>query len=237
MVTGAGGGLGRASSVQFANEGARVAVLDVAEDRARETAELAGNGARPYVCDVTDLGNVEAVVKAVATEMGRPRVLVNNAGIGGFYKTHEADPDTWTRIIAVNLTGSYNMARTVIPHLLDGGGVIVNICSTASFIGQPYSAAYCASKGGLVQLTRALAAEYVSDGIRVVGVAPGGMATEMIKSWRPPEGVDNKFLFRLMSKMGASTPEQVARSVVYLASDEADYVTGAVLSVDGGVTL
>ncbi len=237
VVTGAGSGLGRASAVQFASEGARVAVLDIAEEGGRETAELAGNGARAYVCDVTDLTSVERVVAAVAEELGRPQVLVNNAGIGGFFRTHEADPSTWARIIAVNLTGAYHMVRTVVPHMLDGGGVIVNICSTASYVGQPYSAAYCASKGGMVQLTRSLAAEYVGDGIRVVGVAPGGMATDMLKSWRPPEGVDTKFLFRLMSQLGASTPDQVARSVVYLASDEADYVTGAVLSVDGGVTL
>ena len=130
-------------------------------------------------------------VDAAVDDLGRPSVLVNCAGIGKFANAHDMAFEDWSRIIAVNLTGTFLMAQAVLPHLLEGGGNIVNIASNAGLMGQPYSAAYCASKGGVVQLTRALAEEYLRRGVRVNCIAPGGMATPLQKSFRQlPEGAD-----------------------------------------------
>jgi meso-butanediol dehydrogenase/(S,S)-butanediol dehydrogenase/diacetyl reductase len=151
--------------------------------------------------------------------------------------THEMSFEDWSRIIGVNLTGSFLMAQAVLPYLLDGGGNIVNIASTAGIIGQPYSAAYCASKGGVVQLTKALADEYLGRHVRVNAVAPGGMSTPMIENFGLPEGADPLKIAKLMTPLGMSQPEEVAALVAFVASDEGRYITGAILSIDGGITI
>jgi NAD(P)-dependent dehydrogenase (short-subunit alcohol dehydrogenase family) len=145
--------------------------------------------------------------------------------------------EEWQRIIDVNLTGSFLMAQAVLPHLLEGGGNIVNVASNAGLMGQPYSAAYCASKGGVVQLTRALAEEYLRRGVRVNAVAPGGIATPMQSSFQLPEGADRKALHKVISPLGNSEPEEVAGLVAFIASQEGRYMTGAIVSIDGGLTI
>jgi NAD(P)-dependent dehydrogenase (short-subunit alcohol dehydrogenase family) len=139
-------------------------------------------------------------------------------------------------MIAVNLTGTYFVTRATLPALLDGGGAIVNVASTAGIIGSAYSAAYCASKGGVVMLTKALAMEYADKGIRVNAVAPGGVQTPLLAKFSLPEGADFKHLYRIMSRMGYCQPEQIAAAIAFLASDESNYTTGAILPIDGGIT-
>ncbi len=238
VVTGAGSGLGRATARLLAAEGAKVAVLDLATDAAEEVAaELVGSGAaaKAYSVDVSDAGSVEAAVDALAGDLGRPQLLVNSAGIGGFARSEEEDPGRWAAIIAVNLTGTFLMCRYTLPFLLDGGGAIVNIASNAGIMGQPFSAAYCASKGGVVNLTRALAVEYVDRGVRVNCVAPGGMRTPLTKGFRLPEGADLDVLRPVMSRIGVSEPEEVAECIAYVASDDARYMIGSIVSIDGGL--
>ncbi|MEP6625208.1 MAG: SDR family NAD(P)-dependent oxidoreductase [Acidimicrobiia bacterium] len=238
IVTGAGSGLGRATAALFAAEGAKVAVVDLMEDTAKAAADeitAAGGTAAAYAADVSDAGSVEAAVAAVASDLGRPEVLVNSAGIGGFAKSEEESPDRWGSIIGVNLTGTFLMCRFTLPYLLDGGGTIVNIASNAGLMGQPYSAAYCASKGGVVNLTRALAVEYVDQGVRVNCVAPGGMRTPLTKGFRLPEGADFDVLRPVMSRIGVSEPEEVAECIAYVASDTARYMIGSIISIDGGL--
>ena len=238
IVTGAGSGLGRATATLFAAEGARVAVVDLAEETARDTAAAivaAGGVASAYSADVSDVAGVRACVEAAATDLGRPQVLVNSAGIGGFAKSHEESPDRWASIIGVNLTGTFLMCRFTLPYLLDGGGTIVNIASNAGLMGQPYSAAYCASKGGVVNLTRALAVEYLDQGVRVNCVAPGGMRTPLTKGFRLPEDADFDVLRPIMSRIGVSEPEEVAECIAYVASDTARYMIGSIISIDGGL--
>ncbi len=238
IVTGAGSGLGRATAALFAAEGAKVAVVDLMEDTARDAAEeitAAGGTARAYAADVSDAGSVEAAVTAVAQDLGRPVVLVNSAGIGGFAKSEEESPERWASIIGVNLTGTFLMCRFTLPYLLDGGGTIVNIASNAGIMGQPYSAAYCASKGGVVNLTRALAVEYIDQGVRVNCVAPGGMRTPLTKGFRLPEDADFDVLRPVMSRIGVSEPEEVAECIAYVASDTARYMIGSIISIDGGL--
>ncbi|MGZ4737284.1 MAG: SDR family NAD(P)-dependent oxidoreductase [Acidimicrobiia bacterium] len=238
VVTGAGSGLGRATARLLASEGAKVAVLDLATDAAETVAtELTDSGATAaaYTVDVSDSGSVQAAVDAVAADIGRPQLLVNSAGIGGFARSEEEDPNRWAAIIAVNLTGTFLMCRYSLPFLLDGGGVIVNIASNAGIMGQPFSAAYCASKGGVVNLTRALAVEYLDRGVRVNCVAPGGMRTPLTKGFRLPEDASVDLLRPVMSRIGVSEPEEVAQCIAYVASDDARYMIGSIISIDGGL--
>jgi NAD(P)-dependent dehydrogenase (short-subunit alcohol dehydrogenase family) len=240
VVTGAGSGLGRATALRLAGEGAAVACLDIVEDGAEKTAAQvaeAGGTARPVRVDVADPASVKEAV-ASATALGRPQLLVNCAGIGKFAHTTEMPFEDWQRIIGVNLTGTFLMCQATLPHLLDGGGVIVNIASNAGLMGQPYSAAYCASKAGVVNLTKALAVEFITRGVRVNCVAPGGIDTPLQASFAQfPEGVNWKEFRKFMSPLGNSTPEEIASTIAYLASDEARYVVGAIVSVDGGLTI
>ena len=155
------------------------------------------------------------------------------AGIGGFFNTAEMPLDRWERILAVNLTGPFLICRATLPYLLEHGGSIVNVASNTALMGQAYSAAYCASKAGLLMFSKALAAEYLSRGVRVNVVAPGGVDTPLLGAFELPEGGDGDQLNRMMSPMGFSTPAEIAASVAFLASDESPYTTGAVLSVDG----
>ncbi len=240
VVTGAGSGLGRAVAVRLAAEGAAVAALDVAEENLAETvASVTADGgtAVAYPCDVTSEGAVTDTVAAVIDRLGPPRVVCNVAGIGGFYRTEEMPVERWQAILGVNLTGPFLVCRATLPSLLDQGGSIVNVASNTALMGQSYSAAYCASKAGLLMFSKALAAEYLARGVRVNVVAPGGMDTPLIGSFSLPEGADFAELSKIMSPMGFATPAEVAASVAFLASDESSYTTGSVLSVDGGLTI
>jgi NAD(P)-dependent dehydrogenase (short-subunit alcohol dehydrogenase family) len=239
VVTGAGSGLGRATAHRFGDERAAVAALDLDADAAEKTtAEIGerGGSARAYQVDVTDPDAVKTTMDAVAADLGRPQVLVNSAGIGGFAHTVDETYERWSAILGVNLTGTFLMCQAALPHLLEGGGAIVNVASNAGLMGQPYSAAYCASKGGVVNLTRALSLEYLRRGVRVNAVAPGGMNTPMIAGFTMPEGVNLKEFARVTSPIGAAEPEELAGLIAYIASDDARYMVGSIVSMDGGIT-
>jgi NAD(P)-dependent dehydrogenase (short-subunit alcohol dehydrogenase family) len=239
VVTGAGSGLGRATAHRFGDEGAAVAAVDLDVDAAEKTvAEIGerGGSARAYQVDVTDPAAVKSTVDSVAADLGRPQVLVNSAGIGGFAHTVDETYERWSAILGVNLTGTFLMCQAALPHMLEGGGAIVNVASNAGLMGQPYSAAYCASKGGVVNLTRALSVEYVKRGVRVNAVAPGGMNTPMIAGFSMPEGVNLKEFARVTSPLGYAEPEEVAGVIAYIASDDSRYMTGSIVSFDGGIT-
>jgi NAD(P)-dependent dehydrogenase (short-subunit alcohol dehydrogenase family) len=240
IVTGAGSGLGRATAERLAAEGARVACLDIAEGPAQETAALIGGGAAAFACDVSDPVSVAAAVDAAAKELGGIDLAVTCAGIGKLANSHEQPFEEWSRIVGVNLTGTFLVAQAALRHMLEGGGGrIVTVASNAGLMGQPFSAAYCASKGGVVNLTRALADEYIKRNITVNCVAPGGMETPLQGAFASsiPEGASWKDLRKSMTPMGNSAPEEVASVIAFVASDEARYMTGSVVSIDGGLTL
>lgn len=233
--------MGRATAERLAAEGARVACLDLMPATAEATAAgitSSGGTAIAISCDVSDPASVSTAVRAAADSLGAPVVLVNCAGIGRFANSHEMPHETWSRIVAVNLTGTFLMCQAALRYMLDGGGVIVNLASSAGLMGQPYSAAYCASKGGVIQLTRALADEYVGRGIRVNAVAPGGIDTPMQTSfYELPEGADGRRLAKLRTPLGMGEPAEVARLIAFIASDDGRYMTGAIIPIDGGITV
>jgi len=249
VVTGAASGIGRATAQRLAAEGAVVAGLDINQEGLDETVRLisaalsgvhAGEPAGravAYRCDVTSEDSVNAAVTAVATDLGAPSVLCNVAGIGGFFHTMDMPVERWQEIVAVNLTGPFLMCRATLPYLIEQGGAIVNISSNTGLTGQAYTAAYCSSKAGVLMLSKALAAEYVSQGVRVNTVAPGPTDTAIIASFDLPEGADGKQLYKMMTPMGYATPAEMAASIAFLASDDSPFTTGAVLSVDGGLSV
>jgi NAD(P)-dependent dehydrogenase (short-subunit alcohol dehydrogenase family) len=238
LVTGAASGIGRATAILLATEGASVACLDITETGLKETLDalrtLGGQGLA-IQCDVSDEHSVHDAVSE-ALGLGRIEVVANVAGIGGFHNAHDVPVERWLKIIGVNLTGTFLTTRASLPSLLDGGGSVVNVASTAGLIGSAYSAAYCASKGGVVMLTKALAVEYADKGVRFNAVAPGGVLTPLLSDFGLPEGGDPKHLFKIMSRMGYCKPEEVAASIAFLASEESRYTTGAILPIDGGIT-
>src|SRR5580700_7891177 len=235
IVTGAGSGIGRATARRLAAEGAAVACLDLAEEAIKavaaeinEEAADAGGRAVALRCDVTDETAVADAVAQSKAELGEVTNLCNIAGIGGFAHTPEQSLSGWDKIIAVNLTGTFLMCRAVLPGMIEHGGAIVNTVSSAGIKGQPYSAAYCASKGGVLMLTKALAVEYMGRGVRVNGVAPGGVDTPIVHDFALPENADFTLIQRAMTPLGYAYPHEMAGAFAYLGSDEAAYATGTI---------
>jgi NAD(P)-dependent dehydrogenase (short-subunit alcohol dehydrogenase family) len=236
LVTGAASGIGRATVARLATEGARVFGVDVAREALAAVRDGLSPGAEVEtgVCDVTDEAAVDATVAACVARFGRLDVLVNVAGILRFDHFHELRTEDWNRILAVNLTGTFFMCRAAIPHLLETRGNIVNVSSTAALGGQPWAAAYAASKGGVLSLTRTIAVDYLKQGVRANCICPGDVDTPMRGVFRLPEGADPKLLHRVMSPFGPGSPASVAGVIAMLASDDAAHITGEDIRIDGG---
>ena len=237
VVTGAGSGIGRGVAERMAAEGANVACLDLNLENAQATASAIGGNAIAIACDVSSWAQAEAAVNETTTKFGQVDVLCNVAGIGGFDKSDDVDPARFDKIVSVNLNGTFYMCRAVLPQMVARGhGVIINTASTAGLMGQPWSAAYCASKGGVSALTRALATEYDTP-IRINAVAPGGVETALYTQFIPPADADYGRM-RKMSRdnVQIGSPAELASLYAYLGSDEARYVTGTTVVMDGGIT-
>jgi NAD(P)-dependent dehydrogenase (short-subunit alcohol dehydrogenase family) len=239
LVTGGASGIGRATAERFAEEGARVACTDIDVAGLAETVERiekAGGRALAIESDVADVDSARAAVAACVETLGKPNILCNVAGIGGFVRTEDLSVELWERILGVNLNGAFYMSHACLPYLLEcHGNNIVNVASLAGLIGQAYCAAYCASKWGMVGLTKAMAVEYVKRGLRVNCICPGGVQTAILASFVPPENADPGLLGRLALTGGFTQPEEIAEGIAYLASDAAGSVTGVALPIDRGV--
>ena len=235
FVTGAGSGLGRATASLFADEGGRVFGVDVNEDGLRETLATIrdADGCR---CDVADMTSVQEAVGRAVAAFGRLDVLVNAAGIGRAARLEEIDEAEWARILSVNLTGPFNTTRAAMPHLLRQRGNIVNVASTAGMRGQAYAAHYAASKAGLINFTRSVALEFVSRGVRANCIAPAGIVSPLIRNFIPRPDFEPSLVAYYSPPIPhqMSRPEDMAKTIAFLASDDVPMITGAVLVADWG---
>jgi meso-butanediol dehydrogenase / (S,S)-butanediol dehydrogenase / diacetyl reductase len=239
LITGGASGMGAASARLFAERGAEVVIVDVNGPLARSVAVEIGAGA-PVTGDVSDSAFCDGAVAAALGRHGRLDVLVNAAGII-FRASGEATPDeAWRRVMSVNVDGVFFMSRAAVRVMKPrGGGAIVNFGSIWGGIGSAGVAAYCASKGAVHNLTRAMALDHARDGIRINAICPGEVNTPMLASGRavPPTAEDLRKLGEAVVPMGRlADPREIARVVVFLASDEASYMTGAMVDVDAGYT-
>lgn len=237
LITGAASGIGRAVTIRLAGEGASVFAVDIDKDRLAETKALATGTVSLHHADVSDPRACAEAVDACVSEFGRLDVLGNVAGIYRAEHTPKMSLEMYRQVMGVNLDGCFFLSQAAIPHLLKTGGNIVNIASNAALQGVPYSAAYCMSKGGVVQLTRSLAVEFLKTPLRVNAIAPAGTNTNIAASATFPSDMDPDLARRMAGLRGMTEPEEIAALFAFLASDEARSITGAVYTVDNGLTV
>jgi 3-oxoacyl-[acyl-carrier protein] reductase len=237
FVTGAAQGFGQAIAETFTREGARVAIADLQKEKAEVVAKAIGKSALALSCDVSKAADVERAAKQAITAFGRVDILVNNAGT-----THrnqpmlEVDEAEFDKVFAVNVKSIYLTARFFVPHFRErGGGVIVNIGSTAGIRPRPGLAWYNATKGAVNLVSKSMAVELAPDKIRVVALAPVAGETPLLAMFMGEDTPEKRAAFRATVPLGRlSTPQDIANAALFLASDEASMITGSVLEVDGG---
>ena len=244
IVTGGASGIGRAACLRFAEEGAAVGVFDINGEGAAAVADeikAAGGKASPVVADLTDYDAVGRGVADAQAALGPIDVLVNNAGWDLFKPFLDSEPDYWDKLIAINLKGALNMLHHVLPGMVErGGGRVVNVSSDAGRVGSSGEAVYSACKAGLVALSKTLAREHARQGITFNVVCPGLTETGLLEGFLEAAGNPDKLreAFRRAVPMGRlGTPEDLPGAILFLASDDAAFITGQVISVSGGLTM
>jgi len=239
LVTGAASGIGKATAIHLAAEGANVWCADInaegAEATAKEIAQ-AGGTAKASRYDATSAEEAKTLVAQTVEAFGGLDVLCNIAGIGGMVNTLEETVERWDMMMAVNINGPFYLTQAAIPHLLEREGNIVNMASVAGMIGQSYTAAYCASKHALVGLTKSLALEFGRRGLRVNAICPGATNTNILNSFALPEGIDGSLIARYSYRDDIAEPEDIAKLIAFVASADGHYMNGARVSIDGGIT-
>lgn len=240
VITGAAAGIGRATAELFVREGARVVIADRDGAAATELARSLGDAASAHQVDVSRAAEVEALMTEAAARLGRLDILVNNAGYGIRGSVVTTAEDDWNALMAVNVTGVFLCSKHAIPHMArGGGGAIVNTASTIAMVGLADRAAYVASKGAVLALTRAMALDHAADGIRVNCVNPGVIWSsyydKMVATHEDPEGFKARLKARAPTNRWGE-PHEIATAILWLASDEASFATGSAMTIDGGYT-
>jgi NAD(P)-dependent dehydrogenase (short-subunit alcohol dehydrogenase family) len=238
VVTGAASGLGRASALKLAQAGADLCIVDLNAAGLEETAvqlRALGVRVRVHAADLSLRDNCAPAIAAAVEEFGRLDALCNVAGIIVMCNAHEMRALDYEKTIAVNLNAPFYLIQAAIPHLLETNGAVVNVTSSAAFVGEAYAVAYCATKAGLTHMTKALAMEYVNKPIRFNAVAPGGMMTNIAANLKMPEGVDYTLIKRYSGLRGLVEVDDVADMIAFLASDAARGYHGACVTIDKGI--
>jgi 2-keto-3-deoxy-L-fuconate dehydrogenase len=243
VITGAGSGIGRAMALLFASEGARILAADIDAASVEETAGMvvaAGGICEPRAVDVVAPDQVSGMIERARTAFGRIDILCNNAGIGSTTDVVDSDPDEWDRVMTVNVKSVFLGCKYAIPHMIaQGGGVIVNTASVAGMVGIVKRAAYSASKGAVIALTRQVAIDFVEQNIRVNCLCPGTVDSPWVGRLLAQAGDPSAARAGLVARqpmVRLGTPEEVAAAALYLASDDAAFITGTGLVIDGGLT-
>lgn len=241
LITGAASGIGRASALRLAQEGASVMLADINEAGLKETAvEIAALGVKTetFVLDVTNFVQCKEVVAATIASFGKLDVLCNIAGIAMARHLKDITEEEWSRIVNINLNSVFFLSQAALPHLLESKGNIINMASTAALVGQIYNSAYCATKGAVVMFTKAMAVEFSKQGVRANCICPGAVNTALTENYVMPENPDMDLFMRLMPLIEPSAEaSEIGAAVAYLASDEARFVTGEAFTIDGGQTI
>ena len=238
VITGGTSGIGEATAILFAREGANVAVVGRSEEKGNAiVADIISAGGKAIFvkCDVSKEEDAKNMADQVINEFGQIDILFNNAGVVEFGKVHDTEEKSWNKIIDINLKGVYLCSKYVIPHMQKlKKGSIINTASIAGVVGFRNTAAYCASKGGVENLTYNMALDYAPDGIRVNHICPGVIRTPMTENAMGEEGLKQMIDSHPLGRLG--TPEDVANAALFLASDESSFITGEDIIVDGGFT-
>lgn len=244
VITGAGSGIGRSVALRLVAEGAQVLGLDInAEGLATTVERAAGSAAGGAAgslsvrqCDITKATECQAAIDDAVERFGHLDILGNIAGIARAEHVGAVTEAAYRQMMAVNVDGYFFMAQAALPHLVHDGGVIINVASNAGLLGQAYTVVYCMTKGAVVQLTRALAMEYMKTPLRVVGIAPGGVDSGLTRGYQMPSDVDWDLVGRYISPRGMAKAADISALFAFLASDEAGNIHGTIVSSDAGMT-
>lgn len=236
LVTGAGQGIGKDIAKKFSSEGATVVILDSDQQRALEVADEIGGTARAFFAQIEDEPSVRIVIQKVLNNYRKIDILVNNAATLGLKdKIVNISLEEWERVIRVNLTGTFIVSKAVLPNMIENRqGAIINIASQLGSVAIPNSAAYCSSKGGILQLTRALSLDHAKDGIRVNSISPGAVITEKLTTIYGSEENASKVLAPKHPLGRLAYPSEISGAALFLASEESSFMTGSDLVIDGG---
>jgi len=240
VVTGAASGIGRAGAIEFAKAGARVAAVDIngaGLDETVRTIVAAGGTALPVCCDVSDADSVQSLVSNVVAELGQVNTLFNNAAIQISKTIEDTTPEEWARQMAINVGGIFLCSKYFLPHLRKTRGAIINMSSVNGFFVEPMCAGYCATKGAIIALTKAMAIDHGREGIRVNSICPGYIDAGLAEAYfqaQPDPAAARAAAGGLHALGRIGRPEEVARVAVFLASADASFMTGAAVVVDGG---
>lgn len=239
VITGAAAGIGAATARRFAEEGARLMLADINEEGGKAVVdELRAAGAEVEFqrCDVGEMDEVEALMSAAVERYGRLDIAFNNAGIGAYGKAPDLPPEIWHRVMRVNVDSIFYGCRSAIPRMREvGGGSIINTASISGLFGDYGLGVYCAAKGAVANYTRSMAVDHARENIRINSVCPGATATSLTKPIYDQPGVIEQFNALIpMGRVGR--PEEIAATVAFLASDDASYITGSNIVIDGGIT-